>query len=43
MLRILMVLLGIYLITYGTRSKYMAIPCSTIGTLLVLIGTGGIL
>lgn len=38
MLRILMVLLGVYLIIYGTRSKYMAIPYSTIGTLLVIIG-----
>jgi hypothetical protein len=43
MLRILMLLLGIYLILYGTTNKYLAIPCSTIGALLVIVGLGGIL
>ena len=43
MLRILMILLGIYLILYGTTNKYLAIPYSIIGTLLITIGMRGIL
>lgn len=39
MLRILMVLLGIYLILYGTTNKYLAIPYSLIGSLLVGVKT----
>ena len=43
MLRILMILLGIYLILYGTTNKYLAIPYSLIGSLLVGVGMGGVL